>query len=226
MAISSNRIAQSSRDAEAREAAARTNPERVFDSLVHTAPPVYREDSNDQWGADVNTPMLIPIELGVGHHLVFHSFRTVVRTTPAVSNPVQYQVALYEAMPGAVGSLASPSSGDIQVRLLDGTQFTRNLVVDPADPTVYIENLELSNDILLLPTKQYFVWVYTNSVLIEFLRPSALATGFGILETFASDRPPTRARLARREATTSLRAPLVTLRARYGSFFFGDPSRE
>jgi hypothetical protein len=219
-------LEQRNRDREAKDYTdVQLPPGAKFTNIVNTAPLILRNSADDVWTAPaVGSPILIPIDLQ-NQWMKFHSFLTLVQTSAAVSADVQYTIALYEVQGGAVGSLSSPSSGQVYARLLSGTEQRRNLAVDPGDATTYHDVYELPNDKLLDPMKQYMVWLMTDSVLVSFLYPSQLPQAFGISSPIDGD-PPEKVVLSRRGITAALPAPLVQLRSRYGSFHFGDPSRE
>lgn len=226
--VTGRKLEQRNRDREAEDYADIQAPPTPSIDIVHSVPPIYLDSADDVWDG-LSTPggILIPIDLQ-GRWMKLHSILVMAQTSVAVSNPVQYVAAVYELQPAAVGAQPSPSQVGLNARLVQGTKQLRNLVVNPADPVTYHDSITLPEDRLLLPTKQYFVYLYTASVLISFLFPTQRVTGYDAAALPPSpiqDLPPTLP-LRRAGVTDTHPAPLVTLRSRYGSFMYGDPSRE
>lgn len=221
------RLAQTLRDAEARDYAERRAPKGPpFADIVNTTVPLFRDDdgATDQWDATLRG-VLIPIDLQ-HQRMNFHSFRFPFFVV--TGDTAAYAIALYEALPGAIGSMYSPSEGNMQLRLLGSTYFTASLDGTGDVGTTYLVTHVLGTPMTLEPTKQYYVWLdKDSSTRGEWLTPSQFVPGFQSQEgTQSAAMPPAYVSPVRAGATTRVPAPLVQLRSRYGSLIFGDASEE
>lgn len=221
------RLAQSLRDAEAKDFGGRRAPQGPpFADVINTTVPLFRDDdgATDQWDATLRG-ILVPIDLN-HQRLNLHSFRFPFFVV--TGDTAAYAIALYEAVPGAVGSMSSPSEGNMQLRLVGGTYFTASLDGSGDVGTTYVVTHTLGLDKTLEPTRQYYIWFdKDSSTRGEWLTPSQFVTGFQSQEgTQSAAMPPQFVTPIRAGATTRIPAPLLQLRSRYGSLIFGDASEE
>lgn len=213
---------QAVRDAEAK--ASTEDIQRLGVDIVTSTPPMLNGSlSVDVWTA---TPgLLVPIDLG-GRWMKLHSIKVPMYVV--TGDTVLNSVGLYELATGTIGSKSSPSDGVLTARCLSRVFFSASLTGSGDVGTTFLQVFTLLTDILLDPTKQYFVWLDKDSPTRGlYLTPTELRIAYAVNGgTRNGARPPDYLTLTRNPVTSTIRAPFVELRSRYGSFMYGDPAVE